>query len=187
MREMSEYLCEVLGAAECFVYDYVRRSPDPEDRRAGFSDITRRIHCDQSPRSAIGRIKLHMGDRAAELLEKRCRIFSLWRPLLPVIEAYPLAACTYTSTTREDLVPIDVVYPHYAEESFEIRHRLMHQWFYKSAMTPADIMLIKLFDNQMLGEGDTAYYSPHGSWRDPNARKNAPFRRSIELRCMVFG
>ncbi|KAL3459276.1 hypothetical protein BJX64DRAFT_291390 [Aspergillus heterothallicus] len=110
---------------------------------------------------------------------------NLWRPLLPVIEAYPLAACTYTSTAHEDLVPIDVVYPHYAEESFEIRHKLTHQWFYKSQMTPKDIMLIKLFDNKM--EGNTAYYSPHGSWRDPNARKDAPFRRSIELRCMVFG
>ncbi|KAL2867768.1 uncharacterized protein BJX67DRAFT_380708 [Aspergillus lucknowensis] len=185
MREMADYLVQSLGATECFIYDYVRRSPDPVDRKGGFSDITRRIHCDQSPRSAIGRIKLHMGDRAADLLKKRCRIFSLWRPLLPVIEAYPLAACTYTSTAHEDLVPIDVVYPHYAEESFEIRHKLTHQWFYKSAMTPEDIMLIKLFDNKM--DGDTAYYSPHGSWRDPNARKDAPFRRSIELRCMVFG
>lgn len=80
---------------------------------------------------------------------------SLWRPQLPVIEAYPLAACLYTSTVPADLVPLDVVYPHYAEESLEIIHSPSHQWFYKSAMTPEDIMLIKLFDNEM--EHDTAF------------------------------
>lgn len=80
---------------------------------------------------------------------------SLWRPMLPVIEAYPLTACTYTSTVIGDTVPIDVVYPHYAEESFEISHSLSHQWFWKSAMTHKDIMLIKLFDNKM--DQDTAF------------------------------
>ncbi|QKX60517.1 uncharacterized protein TRUGW13939_07662 [Talaromyces rugulosus] len=105
--------------------------------------------------------------------------------MLPVIEAYPLAACTYTSTVRQDIVPIDVVYPHYAEESFEIRHSLSHQWFWKSGMKHDDIMLIKLFDNKM--DPNNAFYAPHGSWRDPNARNDAPPRRSIELRCMVFG
>ncbi|CAI7596558.1 unnamed protein product [Penicillium glandicola] len=75
MREMSDFLCQHLNAQEVFIYDYVRRSPHPADRMSGFSDITRRIHCDQSPRSAIGRIKLHTGDRAEELLKGRCRIF----------------------------------------------------------------------------------------------------------------
>ncbi|KAJ6030964.1 uncharacterized protein N7446_007607 [Penicillium canescens] len=185
MREMSDFMCRQFNAQEVFIYDYVRRSPHPEDRKSGFSDITRRIHCDQSPRSAIGRIKLHMGDHAEELLKHRCRIFSLWRPMLTVIESYPLTACTYTSTVSGDIVPIDVIYPHYAEESFEIRHSLAHQWFWKSAMTHEDIMLIKLFDNKM--DPNTAFYAPHGSWRDPNARKDAQSRRSIELRCMIFG
>ncbi|EWZ86330.1 hypothetical protein FOWG_09907 [Fusarium oxysporum f. sp. lycopersici MN25] len=185
MKEMSTFLRQHFEVQEVYIYDYVRRSHDQTDRKAGYSDVTRRIHCDQTPRSAIGRIKLHMGDRADKLLESRCRIISVWRPLVPVIEGYPLTACTFTSTRSSDMVPIDVVYPHYAEESYEIHHSLLHQWFYKSAMTPQDIMLIKLFDNKL--EDDTAFYAPHGSWRDPNAKKDAPVRRSIELRCMLFG
>lgn len=45
MREMSTFLCGEFNAQEVFIYDYVRRSPHPEDRKSGFSDITRRIHC----------------------------------------------------------------------------------------------------------------------------------------------
>ncbi|QKX60518.1 uncharacterized protein TRUGW13939_07663 [Talaromyces rugulosus] len=45
MREMSDFLCQHFNAQEIFIYDYVRRSPDPADRMIGFSDITRRIHC----------------------------------------------------------------------------------------------------------------------------------------------
>lgn len=75
--------------------------------------------------------------------------------MLPVIESYPLMACTYTSTVSSDIVPIDVIYPHYAEESLEINHSLSHQWFWKSGMTHEDIMLIKLFDNKL--EENTAF------------------------------
>jgi hypothetical protein len=48
MQEMSDFLCQHLHAQEVFIYDYVRRSPNPIDRKAGFSDITRRIHCGKS-------------------------------------------------------------------------------------------------------------------------------------------
>lgn len=52
--------------------------------------------------------------------------FSVWRPLIPVIEAYPIAAASYTSTVKNDFVPMDVVYPHSAEESFEVRYSFSH-------------------------------------------------------------
>ncbi|KAK6540581.1 hypothetical protein TWF694_009371 [Orbilia ellipsospora] len=185
MKEMARVIKERYKGSDVYIFDYVKRSPDKTDRWTGYSDVTRRVHADQTPRSAIGRIKLHMKDRADELLKKRCRIFSVWRPLLPVIEAYPLSAASFTSVAPEDMVPIDVIYPHYAEESFEVRHNPNLRWYYKSAMTNEDIMVIKLYDNKMTDK--TAYFAPHASWRDPAARKDAPPRRSIELRVMLFG
>lgn len=65
-----------------------------------------------------------------------------------MIEAYPLMACSFRATSSSDFVPIDVVYPHYAEESFEIKYNPSHRWYFKSAMTPDDLMVIKLFDSK---------------------------------------
>ncbi|KAH7252781.1 hypothetical protein BKA59DRAFT_453993 [Fusarium tricinctum] len=105
MLEIPCFLREHHGCDEVFIFDYVRRSPDTVGRKSRFSDATRRVHCgacntnthffahstlnahptpviDQSPRSAIGRIKLQMGDRANNLLATRCRIIRVWRTLI---------------------------------------------------------------------------------------------------------
>jgi hypothetical protein len=97
MLKIPCFLREHYGCDKVFIFDYVQRSPDTVGRILGFSDATRRVHCgacnmnthffthltlsahptpviDQSPRSTIGRIKLHMGDRANNLLATRCRI-----------------------------------------------------------------------------------------------------------------
>jgi hypothetical protein len=45
MKEMSTFLRQHFEVQEVYIYDYVRRSHDQTDRKAGYSDVTRRIHC----------------------------------------------------------------------------------------------------------------------------------------------
>jgi hypothetical protein len=59
----------------------------------------------------------------------------------------PLALCDYRTTATTDLWQIDIVYPHFSEEGYEVTFNPAHQWFYKKGMTKDDIALFKLDDN----------------------------------------
>ena len=104
-----------------------------------------------------------MGEEADNLLEERCRlikytyrhftstmanIYSLWRPINPIVEAYPLGVCSFTSVKPADLMPIDVVFPMYAEEAYECRPSEEQRWYYRSGMTNNDVMLLKVYDSK---------------------------------------
>ncbi|KAK9778647.1 hypothetical protein SCAR479_04669 [Seiridium cardinale] len=156
IESMSTWLKEYLGGSEVFVFDYTMRHEQSRIQNLkGFSDVARRVHCDQTPRSSIGRIKLHMGSRADELLKGRCRMINIWRPLVPVVKTYPLAACSYKTTVPESLVAVDVVFPHFAEEAFEILPSAEARWYFRSDMTWRDVALLKVFDNKV--EDNVAY------------------------------
>lgn len=45
IREMCAFLIQYCQSQGVFIYDYVQRSPSPSDMTAGFSDVTRRVHC----------------------------------------------------------------------------------------------------------------------------------------------
>jgi hypothetical protein len=100
-------------------------------------------------------------------------------------------------------VPIDVVYPHYIEEAFEVKPSSKQKWYYLSKCRPDDVVLLKVFDNATDGRAfcksvANSLYTicfllfstkgvAHGAFKDPSASENAMPRRSIEIRAMVFG
>ena len=67
---------------------------------------------------------------------------------MPVVENSPLAMCRFDSVSSTDFIPIDVVFPHYAEESYEIRHASIQRWYYRSVLTQDDLVLLKIYDNK---------------------------------------
>lgn len=120
---------------------------------------------------------------------------------MPVVERFPLAACSFTTVTPDDLVPIDVIFPHYAEEAFEVRPSPSHRWYFRSKMTWRDIWLLKVYDNEM--ENNVAFSrfldpvachntykvfqaAPHGAFEDTRT-DSKQMRSSVEVRCLVFG
>jgi hypothetical protein len=56
--------------------------------------------------------------------------------------------CSFTTVKPSDFVPVDIVYPHYAEESFEILPSVLHRWYFRSGVTEGDIILLKIYDNK---------------------------------------
>jgi hypothetical protein len=64
------------------------------------------------------------------------------------VEDWSLALCDFqTLDIKEDLVPIDVVDPHYIEEAFEVTQSSKQKWYYLSKYRPDDVVLLKMFDN----------------------------------------
>jgi hypothetical protein len=73
---------------------------------------------------------------------------SVWRPISPVpVEDCPLCLCDFRTVNREDLVPMDIVYPHFVDEAYEVKYNPSHRWFYKKGMTQEDVIVFKLYDS----------------------------------------
>ena len=73
---------------------------------------------------------------------------SIWRPISPVpVEDCPLALCDFRTVDWDDLVPMDIVYPHFVDEAYEVKYNPSHRWFYKKGMTQEDVIVFKLYDS----------------------------------------
>ena len=72
---------------------------------------------------------------------------SVWRCVAGTNADAPLAVCDYRSITPTDLHRIDIVYPHFSEEGFEVMYNPAHRWYYKKGMSKDDIVLFKIDDN----------------------------------------
>lgn len=107
---------------------------------------------------------------------------SVWRKLSAHVQDTPLALCDARTVDREDLVPMDVVYPHFADEVYEVRHNNSHRWFYNKNMTTDDVAIFKLHDTHA-----KETVCPHSAFVDPDVPSSTPPRLSIEAKIMVFG
>lgn len=57
-------------------------------------------------------------------------VHSVWRPLIPVIQNFPLAFCHSRSVRATDLVEKDNVHPQSIVGSLYLLNRPYHEWFY---------------------------------------------------------
>lgn len=76
---------------------------------------------------------------------------SIWRPLCGPVEESPLAVCDARTLQDKDLVPMDMVYPHHIGENYQVKFNENQRWYYRSAMTDDECILIKNFDSKMDG------------------------------------
>ncbi|ORY00975.1 hypothetical protein BCR34DRAFT_575336 [Clohesyomyces aquaticus] len=139
------------------------------------------VHVDQTPGAAEVRVRRHVpSDEAEELLNGRYQIINVWRPIENPASDFPLAVIDWRSTSPEDFIPVDLLYPkrdsfdaddddrgkeqlpdpnsHETTDGYEVRGETMsvaanekHRFYYLKDMTPEEVMLLKCFDSR--GEG----------------------------------
>lgn len=69
------------------------------------------VHVDQTAKAAEARVRRHLEEGEIEdLLKLRHALINVWRPITPAIE-YPLAVVDWRSTSAEDYVEVDLLYP----------------------------------------------------------------------------
>jgi hypothetical protein len=79
------------------------------------------------------------------------------------VEDCPLALCDFRTVDPEDLVPMDIVYPHFVDEAYEVKYNPAHRWFYKKGMTQEDVIVFKLYDSlRSEATGESPYHRYHG-------------------------
>lgn len=172
------------GASRVFIFDHTirRQSPSTGSSSSPARGPVQRVHIDQSFDAALSRVPYHLPEEAPELLKGRIQIINVWRPI-KTIQRDPLAIAEANSVSDDDLVVIELVYPKRRGETYGVRYRNDQKWFYKSGLTPDEVILIKCFDSKTDGR---ARRVPHTAFADPNAPVEAPPRESIEIRALVF-
>lgn len=80
-------------------------------------------------------------------LSTYCNIDSVWRCIAGPDVDSPLTLCDYRTIATTDLWKIDIVYPHFCEEGYEVTYNPNHRWFYKKGMSKDDVVLFKLSDS----------------------------------------
>ncbi|MGJ7552471.1 CmcJ/NvfI family oxidoreductase [Variovorax sp. RB3P1] len=177
-REAEALLRDVTGAEKIVVFDHTLR--DSAQGARGTPDLrepVRRVHNDQTPASAVRRVRDHLPAEEAEArLKHRFAVVNLWRPLATV-ERLPLALCD-----ARTISPNDLVYPDKVGETCSFTWNPNHRWYWFPRLRPDEVLLLKIFDSRE----DVARFTAHTAFEDPNGAREAPARRSIELRALVF-
>lgn len=183
-RESEALLRDLTGAEKIVVFDHTLRDSAQGSRRtAELREPVRRVHNDQTFVSAPRRVRDHLPpEEAEERLKQRFAIVNLWRPLATV-ERSPLALCDARSISPQDMVPSDLVYPDKVGEIYSFTWNPNHRWYWFPRLRPDEALLLKIYDSR---EDGVARFTAHTAFEDPTGSREAPPRRSIELRALVF-
>lgn len=181
--ESESLLKRCTGAKRVVIFDHTLR--DGRATRAdGVREPVKYVHNDQTFVSGPRRVRDHLSPQEAQaLLKGRVAIVNLWRPIGETVESSPLALCDSRSIALTDLVPSDLVYRDKIGETYAFVFNPAHRWYYFPHMTPDEVLLLKIYDSA----GDSiARLTAHTAFDDPSSPPDAPARRSIELRSLLF-
>lgn len=182
--EADALLRERTGAIKTVIFDHTIRIDQPGREAAGLREPVRYVHNDQTERSAIRRVRDHLpAEEAEQRLLKRFAIINLWRPIAEPVFTTPLAVCDASTIAAADFIPSDLVYPDKVGETFSLRANAQHRWYYYPHLRPEEALLLKIYDSKT---DIIARAGAHTAFDDPTTPADAPPRRSIELRALVF-
>ena len=177
----NEYYEEVIdllkkkqpGVKKVVIFDHTIRRRTPDSPR----QPVQQVHVDQTPEATAARVRRHLpADEAEELLKGRYQIINVWRPIGHPATDFPLAVIDWRSTSPEDFVPVDLMYPKrpdsvmddddrgkeklpteeswFSIEDYEVKGETLgvapsdkHKFCYVKDMTPDEVMLLKCFDS----------------------------------------
>jgi hypothetical protein len=174
------------GASKVLIFDHTLRESGALPGRAALREPVRRVHDDQTLRSAPDRVRKHLSaEEAAWRLQRRYAIVNFWRPIGGRVQQAPLAVCDARTIAPEDLIPSDLVYPDWTGETYAFAFNSQHRWYWYPRQSPQEATLLKIFDSATDGK---ATLTAHTAFDLPASfdSASAPARRSIEVRALIF-
>lgn len=96
------------GVKKVVIFDHTIRKHDKSSPR----QPVQQVHVDQTPNAAAVRVRRHLlAEEAEQLLHGRYQIINVWRPIGHPATDFPLAVVDWRSTSPEDLIKVDLLYP----------------------------------------------------------------------------
>ena len=143
--ELHALLARELGAGEVRVFDHTVRVDDPEALRRP----ARNVHTDYSAAGARARLDMLLGEEEAVLWDAGHYAFvNVWRPVSGTVQSAPLGFVRPRTVQPEDWVTLDLIYPDRVGQIMGLVSNPAHEWLYRSAMTPDEVVLFNIYDNR---------------------------------------
>src|ERR1043165_8259481 len=184
-RKIEQPVKDVTGASRVIVFDHTLRAADEstrEEKQVGAP--VRRVHNDYTEWSGPQRVRdLLPREEAEELLKRRFAVVQVWRPIRNPVEATPLAIADARSLDAKNLIATERRYPDRVGEIYHITYDPSHRWFYFPEMKRTEALVFKCYDSEKDGR---ARWTAHAAFEDPQSRRDAPPRESIEMRTLAF-
>lgn len=182
--EVAEAVKAATGASQALVFDHTIRIEGNTDRQDTVHRApVRLVHNDYTHASAPKRVReLLAAEEAEHWLAGRVVEVNLWRPIKGPVQQAPLALADASSLAPDDVVEVDLVYPHRTGVIYHVVHDPRHRWFYAPDMTPDEAILIKGYDSLTDGR---ARFTPHTAFDHPDTPADAAPRESIEARVFL--
>ncbi|KAI1373896.1 hypothetical protein F4677DRAFT_427571 [Hypoxylon crocopeplum] len=184
--ESIQLLKDITGASRIFIFDHKTRCGPSNWHKLGKGNRSSRgpllrAHVDQSYAGAELVLRRWFPDEADELVKRRYQIINIWRPIKPILKD-PLTVADATTIADADLLAASIIYPADRDETWTIKPRAAHRWYFKYAQRPDEVLLIKCFDSD---GAVPARRAPHSAFENP-AEAGREARESIETRALVF-
>lgn len=146
-QELNELLTQEIGAKEVIVFDHTIRT----DKQSAERQPARNVHGDYNTQSAYQRLKEVLGEEIAEQWSAgHFGFINTWRPIDDSVNQTPLGFIHPRSVQTDDWLNIDLIYPDRKGQILGLVHNDSHEWFYLSKMTPDEIAIFNVYDNQGL-------------------------------------
>jgi len=182
--EIETIIKSLTGASRVHIFDHTMRASDSDIReQKQIREPAAMVHNDYSPKSGYVCLHENLGDDAERLAKGRFQIINLWRPLVDLVQNYPLVLCDARTIDSADVVPTERRSPSHVGEILLATFNPEHRWYYFSNMTNDEILVFKTFDS---GNQDRTPGSIHTSVCIPDISPDVPPRESIETRAFVF-
>ncbi|KAI5851782.1 hypothetical protein BZA05DRAFT_452679 [Tricharina praecox] len=142
------------------------------------------IHADQSPAGVLGWMHRNLQDVDSLIAKYRVRLFTVWRPITPLVEDVSLTVCDARTSCRADFLEVEFVDRTVVRRNYMAMYSDKFEFYYQSRMTDGECCVFKVFDSDA---AVPAKCVPHGAFTHalPHREGTVP-RRSIEVRFLVF-
>jgi hypothetical protein len=179
--EIEQLLKEATGATRAVAFEHDVRSSSTEERKAtGARQTVKAVHDDYTEKSSPERVRLYLPQEADALLKERYAVINVWRAIRGPVLDTPLAVCDAQTIAQEDLIPTEEGVKH---EVYLFNFSPNHRWYYFSAMTTSEVLLLKCFDSI---RDSRARVTAHTAFDLPVGPAPVEARQSIEVRALVF-
>jgi len=192
LKELEELLrCEIGGCDEVLFYDARIRQAGEEGLRVeglSYNPFARQVHVDNTDPSCIAKIRNLTDMKADYLLQGRCRIINIWRPIKHPVYDCGLALADGASLRCGDVIECDR-YNRNTNQLWDtmgvVKHRPGYQWYYLKQHHQDDVILFKNYDSDKTVSAPVCL---HTAFDMPASEipAGAPTRESIEVRALVF-
>jgi hypothetical protein len=179
--EVEQLLREATGAAKAVAFEHDVRCTSTAEREAtGARQAVKVVHDDYTEQSAPERVRLYLPQEADALLRQRYAVINVWRAIKGPVRDTPLDVCDGQTIAQEDLIPTEEGVKH---EVYLFNFNPNHRWYYFSAMTTSEVLLLKCFDSI---KDRRARLTAHSAFDLPAMPPHSQARQSIEVRALVF-